>query len=43
MQKTYETPELTQIGQAEEVVMGSLFTGDDFPYRGAFDFEFEQD
>ena len=43
MQKAYETPELTQIGQAEEVVMGSFFTGDDFPQKTAFDFEFEQD
>ena len=43
MQKTYETPELTQIGQAEEVVMGSAFIGDDLPCRAGFDFEFEQD
>jgi hypothetical protein len=43
MQKKYETPELTQIGQAEEVVLGTLFVGDDFPAKIAFDFEFEQD
>jgi hypothetical protein len=43
MQKTYETPQLTQIGEAEEVVMGSFFTGDDLPCIAAFDFEFEQD
>ena len=43
MQKKYETPELTQIGQAEEVVLGSAFVGDDFPCITAFDFEFEQD
>ena len=43
MQKIYETPELTQIGQAEEVVLGTVFVGDDFPQKSAFDFEFEQD
>ena len=43
MQEEYEAPELTLIGQADEVVMGSVFTGDDFPNRSAFDFEFEQD
>jgi hypothetical protein len=43
MQKRYEMPELTQIGQAEEVVMGSIFTGDDFPQKATFEFEFEQD
>ena len=43
MLKRYETPELTQVGQAEEVVLGSVFVGDDFPQKSAFDFEFEQD
>ena len=43
MQEEYEAPELTLIGQADEVVMGTLFTGDDFPCRSAFDFEYEDD
>ena len=43
MQEEYEAPELTLIGQADEVVMGSIFSGDDFPCMAAFDFEFEQD
>jgi hypothetical protein len=43
MQKNYEAPELTLIGQAEEVVMGTGNSGFDFPFEAAFDFEFEQD
>ena len=43
MQNNYEAPELTLIGDANEVVMGSGVGGDDFPKHIAFDFEFEQD
>jgi len=43
MQNKYEAPELTLIGQAEEVVMGLLPSGDDYPMKAAVDFEFEQD
>ena len=43
MQEEYEAPELTLIGQADEVVMGSGVGGDDFPRLLAVDFEFEQD
>ncbi|HEU4795540.1 MAG TPA: hypothetical protein VFT02_07910 [Pyrinomonadaceae bacterium] len=43
MQNNYEAPELTLIGEANEVVMGFGTGGDDFPKRIALDFEFEQD
>ena len=43
MEKRYETPELTMIGEANEIVMGFAGTGLDFPYQMAGDFEFEQD
>src|SRR5499433_4441920 len=43
MQKKFEAPELTLIGQADELVMGSGFGGDDYPQQLAPDFEFEQD
>ena len=43
MQTTYNAPELTLIGHASEVVMGSGFGGDDFPQKTGLDFEFEQD
>jgi len=43
MQKNFEAPALTVIGQADEVVMGSGETGLDFPFQAAPDFEFEQD
>ena len=43
MQNVYEAPELTLIGQAEEVVLGFSAGGDDLPNELAFDFEFEQD
>jgi len=43
METRYEIPELTMIGEANEVVMGSGGSGLDFPYLIAGDFEFEQD
>jgi hypothetical protein len=43
MEKKYEAPELTLIGQAEEVVMGSGFVGCDGGQETVGDFEFEQD
>jgi hypothetical protein len=43
MQNTYEAPELTLIGQAEEVVMGAGDPGTDWPNQVGADFEFEQD
>jgi hypothetical protein len=41
--QNYETPELTLVGQTEEVVMGLVGSGFDFPYQAGMDFEFEQD
>ena len=43
MEKSYEIPELTMIGEADEVVMGFAGSGLDFPYQIAADFEFAQD
>lgn len=43
MQKTYEAPALTIIGQADQVVMGSGSGGFELPQRAPDDFEFEQD
>ena len=43
MQKTYEVPELTLIGQAGEVVMGVGGGGLDGPWQSESDFEFEHD
>jgi hypothetical protein len=43
MQNKYEAPELTLIGQANDVVMGSGSFGVDMPEQSAPDFEFEQD
>ncbi|HET6977398.1 MAG TPA: hypothetical protein VFI24_13800 [Pyrinomonadaceae bacterium] len=43
MQKKYEAPELTLIGEADDVVMGSGTGGDDAPRYFGGDFEFEQD
>ena len=43
MQHQYETPELTLIGEADVVVMGTGIGGDDFPKQLAPDFEFEND
>jgi hypothetical protein len=41
--KKYETPEITSIGQADEVVLGAGSGGFDAPHLGAPDFEFEHD
>jgi hypothetical protein len=43
MQEEYEAPELIQIGQADEVVMGTGTGGDDLPRFFGWDFEFEED
>ena len=44
MEKKYEAPELTLIGEASEVVMGFALSGpDSFGHQTASDFEFEQD
>ena len=43
MQHQYETPELTLIGEANDVVMGTSLGGNDFPKEFAPDFEFEHD
>lgn len=43
MQNKFEAPELTLIGNADEVVMGSNLGGDDLPCQLAPDFEFEED
>jgi hypothetical protein len=43
MQNKYEVPELTLVGQADDVVMGMGFNGGDCPLETAADFEFEQD
>ncbi len=43
MQTKYDAPELTLIGQAQEVVMGMVWGGDDAPNQVAPDFEFAQD
>jgi hypothetical protein len=43
MQKQYEAPELTLIGEADEVVLGLVCGGGDLNTLGASDFEFEQD
>lgn len=43
MQNNYEAPELTLIGEANEVVMGASGSGLDMPWEFAMDFEFEQD
>jgi len=43
MQEEYEAPELTLIGQADEVVMGASGSGLDLPFENGWDFEFEQD
>ena len=43
MQEEYEAPELTLIGQVNEVVMGAGVGGDDFPKQFGWDFEFERD
>ena len=43
MQNKYEAPELTLLGQTEEIVFGFGPGGDDVPNQFGFDFEFEQD
>ena len=43
MQNNYEAPELTLIGEANEVVLGANGTGLDLPHEFGMDFEFEQD
>lgn len=43
MQNQYEAPELTLIGEANEVVMGTFTGGDDLPKFFGSDFEFEND
>lgn len=44
MQQKYEAPELTLIGEANNVVMGSGMGGSDMGFMlSASDFEFEQD
>jgi len=43
MEKEYEAPELTLIGEANEIVMGLGGSGFDLPYENAIDFEFEED
>jgi hypothetical protein len=43
MQKQYESPELTLIGEADEVVLGVGGSFNDFNSITAPDFEFEQD
>ena len=43
MQNNYEAPELTLIGEADEVVMGTSGSGFDLPFKSTMDFEFEQD
>jgi len=43
MQKQYEAPQLTLIGQANRIVMGSNIGGLDNGNQSAPDFEFEHD
>jgi len=43
MQNKYEAPELTLIGQADEVVLGASCGNSDVMGLCAPDFEFEQD
>ena len=43
MKKKYETPELTLVGEAEDIVMGTGSLGTDMPHLTGPDFEFEQD
>ncbi len=43
MQHTYEAPELTLVGEANEVVLGLGIGGNDFPHETGADFEFAQD
>lgn len=43
MEKQYEAPKLTMIGQAQDVVMGLSTGGSENGLFGAPDFEFEHD
>ena len=43
MQNIFEAPELTLIGEANDVVMGLSGSGLDMPYEFGADFEFEHD
>ena len=43
MENGYEAPELTLIGQADEMILGVGSTGPDLMGIGASDFEFEED
>jgi hypothetical protein len=43
MKKEYEAPELTLIGEADEMILGFSTPGADGLGNGAPDFEFEQD
>jgi hypothetical protein len=43
MQNQFEVPELTLIGEASKVVLGTGMGGNDLPWESALDFEFEQD
>jgi len=43
MQNKFEAPELTLVGHAGEIVMGSGGNGFDGPWQVAPDFEFEHD
>jgi len=43
MENNYEAPELTLIGDVNEVVMGGGIGGNDFPKEFGADFEFEDD
>ena len=43
MQNNYEAPELTLIGEANEVVMGLNGSGFDLAHEFGMDFEFEHD
>jgi hypothetical protein len=43
MQKQYEAPKLTLVGEADEVILGTVGGGPDGIGISAEDFEFEQD
>jgi len=43
MEEEYEVPELTVIGEANQVVMGGNIGGFDLGNKTAMDFEFEHD
>ena len=43
MEKQYEAPRLTDIGQVDKLVMGATSVGMDHGNFGAPDFEFEHD